>query len=154
MQCFFLSRLVPRGIYPATRPEKRTIQRIEKRQWQVNSPPPLSRSSLYLSNSSNKPIFKVEHYPEGYPQLAAFINSDDSFAIFRKFSRTNTRLLLHLQAEIQVLEKELDTLDRGDARDSEHFHRLISVKHEKGWDTRQEELREKLQEKMFLYCKD
>jgi hypothetical protein len=96
----------------------------------------------------------VENYPAGYPQLAAFINSDDSFAIFRKFSRTNTRILLHLQAEIQALVKELDGLDREDARDSEHLHRLVSVEHEKGWDTRQEEVRGKLQEKLAVYCKD
>jgi hypothetical protein len=96
----------------------------------------------------------VEDYPEGYPQLAAFLNSDDSFAVFRKFGRTNARILLHLQAEIQALEKELDDLDREDVTTSEHFHRLVSVEHQEGWDTKQEELREKLQGKLAIYCKD
>jgi hypothetical protein len=86
----------------------------------------------------------VENFPEGYPQLAAFLNSDDSFAIFRKFSRTNTRILLHLQAEIQALEMELDLLDREDGKTSGH---------KKGWDTKQQGLVGKLQEKMVIYCK-
>jgi Skp family chaperone for outer membrane proteins len=94
----------------------------------------------------------VEVYPEGYPQLASFLNSSDNFAILRRFGRTNCRVLLHLQAEIQALEKELDDLDQSDARDATHEHRLVSTEHKEGWDTKQQEILKALQEKLAIFC--
>jgi predicted kinase len=94
----------------------------------------------------------VEDYPEGYPQLASFLNSSDNFAILRRFGRTNCRVLLHVQAEIQALEKELDDLDGSDARDATHEHRLVSAEHKEGWDTKQQEILKALQEKFAIYC--
>jgi hypothetical protein len=94
----------------------------------------------------------VEDYPEGYPQLAAFLDSSDNFAIVRRFGRTNCRVLLHLQAEIQALQKELDDLDRSDTSDAIHEHRLVSAEHKEGWDTKQQEILKALQEKLPIFC--
>ena len=54
----------------------------------------------------------MEKFPEGFPQAAALVNADPSFAIFRCFSRGRTRVILQLQAELTMLERELDERDR------------------------------------------
>lgn len=51
----------------------------------------------------------------GYPKVAAFVDSDRDFAIFRSFGELYTRLLLHKQDELSVLQKELETLDSNEA---------------------------------------
>ena len=56
----------------------------------------------------------VEDHPEGYPQLTAFINSDDNFLIARKYGYLRSRLLLYRQDELSVLEKGLLALDKDD----------------------------------------
>ena len=95
----------------------------------------------------------VENYPKGYPQLAAFLNSDEDFAILRRFGTVNCRVLLHLQAEIADLEKKLIDLDNSDACEgSKTSYRLVTVKHKEGWDTRQKDLLKESQEKLVIYC--
>ena len=56
----------------------------------------------------------VDDHPKGYPQLAAFINSDDNFLIARKYGFLRSRVLLYRQDELSVLEKELIALDDDD----------------------------------------
>jgi hypothetical protein len=53
----------------------------------------------------------VDDLPNGYPRLAAFMGSDPDAMLFRGFATIHTRLLLHLQADIHVLEQELDEFD-------------------------------------------
>jgi hypothetical protein len=53
----------------------------------------------------------VDSHPEGYPRLAAFLDSDDSFMIFKRFGYLQTRILLEKQAQLQLLERELDETD-------------------------------------------
>jgi hypothetical protein len=60
----------------------------------------------------------VENCPEGYPRLAAFLDSDDGFMLYRRFGFLQSRLLLESQDELRMLEIELDKMDRKDhARD-------------------------------------
>ncbi|KKZ62127.1 hypothetical protein EMCG_03371 [[Emmonsia] crescens] len=51
---------------------------------------------------------------DGYPALASWIGEDPDQAtfIFRKFTRLSARNLLHLQAQVYELEKQLDDLDK------------------------------------------
>jgi hypothetical protein len=56
----------------------------------------------------------VHDFPEGLPQLAAFMNSNDSFALCRRFGRLSDRLLLHFQVKLTGMEKELDEIDKAD----------------------------------------
>ena len=93
----------------------------------------------------------MSDYPEGYPQLAALLNSADNFAILRRFGITSARVLLHLQAEISYLEKELAGLDRTDAKDSSMEYRLRS--HRDEWDGKQKRIVKALREKLSVYCK-
>ena len=54
----------------------------------------------------------VESFPEGFPHAAAIINTDPNFAIFRSFNRGRFRLILQDQAELMMLEKNLDEYDK------------------------------------------
>jgi hypothetical protein len=56
----------------------------------------------------------VEHCPEGYPRLAALLDCDEKFMLYRKFSYLHARLLLSKQDELRELEKDLDRLDKVD----------------------------------------
>jgi hypothetical protein len=56
----------------------------------------------------------VEHCPEGYPRLAAFLDSDEKFTLYRKFGFLQARILLNKQDELRELEKDLDRLDKVD----------------------------------------
>lgn len=68
----------------------------------------------------------LEACPKGYPQLAAFKASEQNFMLYRSFSCVHARLLLRLQASIQALESELDSLDRLHNETAEGRSRLAS----------------------------
>jgi hypothetical protein len=93
----------------------------------------------------------VDDYPEGYPQLAAFMNSDDTFANVRRFGRLSSRLLLHLQNELTALEKRLDDLDNSDAANAVLEKRLRGYEHFSGWTDEQTKLLNDIQEKYSQY---
>jgi hypothetical protein len=71
----------------------------------------------------------VHKFPNGYPRLAAYQASDESFMQVRKFRRLAFRTLLPQQTNITRLEKELDALDAEYARDN------IKKKILRGWDS-------------------
>jgi hypothetical protein len=54
----------------------------------------------------------VSDFKLGYPNLATFKNSSDSFAVYRRFGYLQSRLLLEKQDILRVLEKRLDQYDR------------------------------------------
>ncbi|PMD60231.1 uncharacterized protein K444DRAFT_722306 [Hyaloscypha bicolor E] len=83
---------------------------------------------------------KVDDYPEGYPQLAAFANSCDTFASVRRFGRLSYRLLAHLQNDLIDMEKVLDKLDKKDAADNTMEKRLRGYENYNGWDDEQRKL--------------
>jgi len=47
----------------------------------------------------------VETIPNGYPRLAAFLNSDESFMLFWRFGNFQTRLLLEKQYRLHEMER-------------------------------------------------
>ncbi|MCJ1249480.1 hypothetical protein MMC30_006704 [Trapelia coarctata] len=59
-------------------------------------------------------IKRIDSHPEGYPQLAAFINSDENFSICRRFGFLHQRVLLYRQDELRELEDQLIRLDDED----------------------------------------
>jgi hypothetical protein len=64
------------------------------------------------------------------------------------------RVLVHLQAEIQLLERKLLELDRSDAAaNSPNAWRLQMIDFEEGWDSSQRDLIKQLQEKLLVYGK-
>lgn len=77
-------------------------------------------------------IIIVDDHPRGYPQLAAFVNSDDNFLIARKYGFLRSRVLLYRQDELSVLEKDLIALDDDDKEKREIA--LTSRKHDEQTD--------------------
>lgn len=61
----------------------------------------------------------VDDHPKGYPQLAAFVNSDENFLIARKYGFLRSRVLLYRQDELSVLERDLIRLDADDKENRE-----------------------------------
>ncbi|KAF2100566.1 hypothetical protein NA57DRAFT_74171 [Rhizodiscina lignyota] len=77
----------------------------------------------------------VVDYPNGYPKLSAFINSDDSFRVYRRFGTLRVRLILHCQAELNALEKKLNEIDKEDAKDEKTAFRIQSISYDKDDET-------------------
>ena len=94
----------------------------------------------------------VEDHPEGYPQLTAFLNSDDNFLIARKYGFLRTRLLLYRQDELSVLEKGLLDLDNDDKENRKKA--LQSRKHDEETDDDPETSRMALMGKIDEKLKD
>lgn len=62
----------------------------------------------------------MDDYPEGYGKLAAFIDCDPNFRIYRKFGWLHNRVLLHIQDELQELEEELEMIDAWEAKSGDN----------------------------------
>jgi hypothetical protein len=58
----------------------------------------------------------VEGCPEGYPRLAALLDSDENFMLYRRFGFLQARILLNKQDQLRELEKDLDRLDKLDLK--------------------------------------
>ncbi|KAK7548921.1 hypothetical protein BKA81DRAFT_368412 [Phyllosticta paracitricarpa] len=59
----------------------------------------------------------IDYHPEGYPMLAAMLNSDENFLMCRRYGFLHNRVLLYRQDELRELESRLLALDRMDFRD-------------------------------------
>lgn len=108
---------------------------------------------LVLSKKLTEPLRLGldETYPLGWPQLAAFLNSADGSAIFRRFGTAHCRVLIHLQAEITGIEKALSDLDASDSSQPDKLYRLRRHEWQEGWDTAQKALLDKLRLKLSEY---
>jgi hypothetical protein len=58
----------------------------------------------------------VNGCPQGYPRLAAFLDSDENFMLYRRFGFLQARMLLHKQDELRELEYHLDYQDKADGK--------------------------------------
>jgi len=66
----------------------------------------------------------LESYPRGYPRLASFLSSECNFSLYRGFGYLHSRVLLGLQDDIVILERELEELDNEDALSADDRRRL------------------------------
>ena len=57
----------------------------------------------------------------GYTKLAKFMGAHPELAIFKRFSYLNSLSLLHMQAELQVLEEKLQKQVQKDASDPNRY---------------------------------
>ena len=80
----------------------------------------------------------VEDHPIGYPRQAAFADSDESFAIYRRFGYIHARLLMHRQDELRALEDKLGDMDKRDNKDESRRRRLTSREVDDGLSKREE----------------
>lgn len=74
----------------------------------------------------------VEECPEGYPELAAFLDSDENFMLYRRFGFVQARVLLEKQDELRLLEERLDDLDKAMRRKDEDSLRTRDLSEEDG----------------------
>lgn len=101
-------------------------------------------------------ILAVEDSEEGYPRVAAFLDSDASFTIYRRFGFLHARLLLYKQDELRELEEELRDMDKRDW-DAESFQDCLrsrdkddAVKNQHGRSSRKE-LLQRIEKKALEY---
>ena len=71
----------------------------------------------------------METSPEGYPKLAALQGTYPQLGIYRRFSTLNARNLLYLQAELVILEANLNQFTKKDCVSEDQNARL----HNKNW---------------------
>ncbi|KAF2675673.1 hypothetical protein K458DRAFT_411061 [Lentithecium fluviatile CBS 122367] len=64
-------------------------------------------------------VCAVNDHPKGYPNLAAFLDSDEGFAVYRRFGYLQSRILLYKQEELRVLEEKLKCNEEKIANDDE-----------------------------------
>ena len=57
----------------------------------------------------------MDNFPDGYPRIAALIDSDPNFVIYRQYGFLRHRCLLHLQDELAECEQKLQAYDAHDA---------------------------------------
>jgi hypothetical protein len=65
-----------------------------------------------LNCVNNTDAQAVNDFPRGYPNVAAFLDSDEGFAIYRRFGYLQARLLLNRQEELRSLESKLESLEK------------------------------------------
>jgi hypothetical protein len=96
----------------------------------------------------------VELYPEGFPRIAAYIDSDVDTALFRRFGRLNARTLLYREVELNDLEKTLDELDKADNSDEDTEWRIGHGLHHDGGKKNEERkaLIKEIEQKLKTYC--
>ena len=95
----------------------------------------------------------------GYPSLSERMGVKPETLIFRKFVALNARMLLYMQAELVMLEKELQVREERDRDDTEGNRNQYATNYScllmsyKDGDTTQLELVNKIQEKLKDYSK-
>lgn len=96
----------------------------------------------------------MDNYPDGWPRVAAFLNSSDELLIFRRFGHIHSRLLLDLTVQITALETRLSRLDEEDAKASPETHNPLRTTYdEEGRNAEKEQLIEEIKAKMLEYWK-
>ena len=91
-------------------------------------------------------------FPDGWPRVAAFLESCDSFSIYRRFGQSHSRLLVIHERNIAVLEAQIHNLDKIDDEGGPDMQfRLKNRYHEEGFDTTKRDLEEKLEKEILAY---
>ena len=109
---------------------------------------------LYFQNILTWTIISVENYAEGFPRIAAYIDSDVDTALFRRFGRLNARTLLYREVELNDLEKKLDELDQTDNSKEDTEWRIgHGIHHDDGKKNEERKaLVEEIEKKLKAYC--
>lgn len=102
------------------------------------------------TNPTAPEVRSLERFPDGYPNLAAFTSSDESFMIYRSFSYLQARILLFKQDEMRTLEEQLDALD---AEDKNEYPDALYIRlSDEGRSHERRELLSKIETKYLEYA--
>jgi hypothetical protein len=107
----------------------------------------LTRRSIELADD----VDLVEDHVDGTPRFAAFLNSNDSFCIFRKFGDEATRILLRKEIELCQLATKLDELNKADQEGILKW-RLTTFDRDDDCEPAQSELLDKIEIRLLAYC--
>jgi hypothetical protein len=118
------------------------------------------RDNLFPTATAQDPAFLilnallVEYYPEGFPRIAAYINSDVDTALFRRFGDLSARCLLYREVELNDLERKLLKLDKEDkAKEDTEWRVAHGIHHGKGRKNEERKaLVEEVESKLKTYC--
>lgn len=92
--------------------------------------------------------------PDGWPRVATFMDSCESFSIYRQFGSVHARLLLIHMSNIQEMVTELRKIDRSDEAGGEDTNwRLKNRIHKKGLDSTKKRLQRRLEKELLAYGK-
>lgn len=91
----------------------------------------------------------VENYPDGLPRVAAFLESCDSFGIYRKFGHCHARLLMARMSNITDIERQLLALDAKDDAGGPASQWRLKCRERS--DTAKKDLLKKLEEELMAY---
>ncbi len=105
-----------------------------------------------MTLETDRRVAVVDEAAEGFPQLAAFLNSDNSFAVFRRFGQLSSRLLVQMQVDLTDLEKKLHALDNADASSPMMKWRLRGFENFPEWNDEQQKLANEIRIKLRDYC--
>ncbi|MCJ1383050.1 hypothetical protein MMC17_006163 [Xylographa soralifera] len=83
-------------------------------------------SSVDKGHAYQDIVKKLEDYPGGYPRFSAFLDSEEDLMIFRRFGTLHSRLLLHKQDQLRVLETTIEQMDAEDHRTVDARRYLMS----------------------------
>jgi hypothetical protein len=61
----------------------------------------------------------LNDYPKGYPNVAAFLDSDEGFTVYRRFGYLQSRILLDKQEDLRRAEKKLARMEKKMTKDNE-----------------------------------
>ena len=106
----------------------------------VKLPPPLSSEAKNAvpvkkiesqsdNNSRSVPASSASNFPDwkkpahNYHSLAGLMAEHPPLSTFRRFAALNSKNLLYLQAELSLLEEELDQLEKADQRSDDQSRR-------------------------------
>lgn len=96
---------------------------------------------------------KVEQHPPGYPRLAAFVDTDPNFKIYRRFGTLRNRIGQQKQYELARLERKLDELDQKDHDDDGKRFCLSSIEFDQELGTERQALLREIEKKLHEYGK-
>lgn len=83
-------------------------------------------------------------YLQGFADFSCYIASDYSLSIYRKFATLGARNLLYLQTELQLLELELEEIDKEDkatiAGSNDYNEKIETEKGARSWEILKEQV--------------
>ncbi|KAM0804429.1 hypothetical protein BDR22DRAFT_885685 [Usnea florida] len=116
---------------------------------------PRSRRQKRMGNTK---IRKLQDYPDGFPRLSCFLDSDDAFMVYRRFGAVYARLLLAKQDEMSRMEDLLQGMDKTDEAEGNTKY-LMSHTRDAGrphipslWTESRTQLMERMEKKALEYA--
>ena len=101
----------------------------------------------------------VQDFPNGFPRLSCFLDSDDAFMVYRRFGTIYARLLLAKQDEMSRMEDLLQGMDKTDEAEG-NMKYLMSHTRDAGrphipslWTESRTQLMERMEKKALEYGK-